>query len=133
MALRALNKAELMSPTDRQVLDNRRFVNSKITKSEELFSDAMHFKKEGDKFFTKKYLISAVDENPANLEANILLSKFYKKSKNLKAECICYKQIVIASDDVKFQKKYLKKIAKIERKIQKQKNKKSFWSELFAG
>jgi len=131
MALASLTEAEKINPTDRQVTDNKRFVNAKINKSEEFLSDAIYFKKEGDKFFTKKYLVRAVEENPANIEANKLLAKFYKKSKNLKAECACYKQIVAASDELKEQKKFLKKVTKLEKKIQKLANKQTLWQKLF--
>ena len=131
MALAALNKAEEINPTDRQTLDNKRFVKSKINKSDEFLNDAIYFKKEGDKFFTKKYLVRSIEENPANIEANKLLAKFYKKSKNLKAECACYKKIVATSDELKVQQKYLKKITKLEKKIQKAANKQSLWQKLF--
>lgn len=126
----ALSRAEIMNPKDRQIQDNLRFVKSKINKSEELLSDALYFKKEGDKFFSKKYLQSAVEENPANVDANLLLAKFYKESKDLQMECDCYKRVVSSIDDERLQKKYLKKIGKIERKILKKQNNIGFWQKL---
>lgn len=131
LALVTLNKAELLAPTDKQIQDNKNFVNYKINKSDEYLQDAIYFKKEGDKFFTKKYLMSAVEENPTNVEANILLAKFHKKAKNLQAECNCYKQIVSSSSEEKLLSKYLKKIEKLERKIQKAKKKESLWERVF--
>ncbi len=130
-ALDALNKAELLNPVDRQVLDNRIYVNKKIAKSEEYYKDAVYFKKEGDKFFSNKYLKRAVEENPSNIEANKLLAKYYRKNKNLKAECACYKQILAASIEERDIKKYTKKVAKLEKKIKRMENKESFWSRLF--
>lgn len=126
----ALCKAEVMNPRDKQVLDNLNYVKSKLNKSEEFLSDALYFKKEGDKFFTKKYLLSAVEENPANVEANLLLADFYKKSKDLQAECNCYKQVVSSIDDERLQRKYLKRIGKIERKIMKKQNRVGFWQKI---
>lgn len=131
LALATLNKAELLAPTDKQIQDNKNFVNNKINKSDEYLQDAIYFKKEGDKFFTKKYLLSAVEENPTNVEANILLAKFHKKAKNLQAECNCYKQILSSSSEEKLLSKYLKKIEKLERKIQKAQNKESLWERVF--
>ena len=131
LALDALNKAELLNPVDRQVLDNRTYVNKKISKSDEYYKDAVYFKKEGDKFFSNKYLKRAVEENPANIDANKLLAKYYKKNKNLKAECACYKQILAASTNEREIKKYTKKVIKLEKKIKRAENKQSFWSRLF--
>ena len=131
LALDALNKAELLNPMDKQVLDNRVYVNKKLTKSDEYYKDAVYFKKEGDKFFSNKYLKRAVEENPSNIEANKLLAKYYKKNKNLKAECACYKQILAASVNERDIKKYTKKVAKLEKKIKRTQNNESFWTRLF--
>ncbi len=130
-ALYALNKAELINPVDNQVLDNRVYVNKKLEKSKEYYKDAVYFKKEGDKFFSNKYLLRAVEENPSNIEANKLLAKYYKKKKNLKAECTCYKQILAASTNEREIKKYTKKVAKLEKKIKREQNNESFWTRLF--
>ena len=130
-ALDALNKAEILNPVDRQVLDNRTYVNKKVAKSDEYYKDAVYFKKEGDKFFSNKYLMRAVEENPANIEANKLLAKYYRKNKNFKAECACYKQILAASLNEREIKKYTKKVIKLEKKIKRLENKESFWSRIF--
>ena len=129
MALNALDKAEALNPDDKQVLDNKCYVNTRINKAEGYLNDAIYFKKEGDKFFMKKYLLRAVEENPANLEANKLLAKSYKKEKNLKAECACYKQVVAKTNDAKELKKYIKKISKIEKKLQN--SNRTFWQRIF--
>ena len=130
-ALDALNKAELINPVDRQVLDNRVYVNKKIAKSDEYFKDAVYFKKDGDKFFANKYLKRAVEENPSNIEANKQLAKVYKKEKNYRAECACYKQILAASTNEREIKKYTKRVLKLERKIKNIENKTGFWSRIF--
>ncbi len=130
-AIKALNKAEIINPADKQVLDNRVYVNKKIAKSNEYYKDAVYFKKEGDKFFTNKYLQRAVEENPSNVEANKLLAKFYKKNKNLKAECACYKQILAASTNERELKKYTKKVVKLEKKIKRAESGENLWMRLF--
>ena len=131
MALSAITKAETIKPDDKQISDNKAFVNAKINKSNELLNDAIYFKKEGDKFFSKKYLLQAVEENPANIEANKLLAKHYKKSKNLKAERACYKQILAASSDLKEQKRYQKKVYKLDKKLYNLNNNIPLWQRLF--
>ena len=131
MALAAITKAESLNTNDKQMLDNKAYINAKINKSNEYLEDALHFKKEGDKFFSKKYLLQSVEENPANIKANKLLAQFYKKSKNLKAERACYKQILAATSDVKDLKKYQKKVYKIDKKLYNINNNVSFWQKLF--
>ena len=131
LALAAITKAETIDADNKQLLDNKAYVNAKINKSNEYLEDALYFKKEGDKFFLKKYLLQALEENPANVEANKLLAPFYKKSKNLKAERACYKQILASSSNAKDQKKYLKKVYKIDKKLYNINNNISLWQRLF--
>ncbi len=132
----ALQNVLAKEPENIDAMNNLLFINKTIEQSNEQYKNAVHFKKERDKFFQKVYLNKSLKLNPNNIDSNLMLAKLLKKEKDIYGANKCYKVVLGASDDEKqvkkvarLSKKLDKKIAKLEakkdKKLQNQKEPKS--------
>ena len=111
----ALQNVLSKEPENAEAMNNLLFINKTIEKSNEQYKNAVHFKKEGDKFFQKVYLNKSLKLDPNNIESNLMLAKLLKKEKDIYGANNCYKNVLGASDN----EKQIKKVARLSKKLDK--------------
>ena len=124
-AKEAIQNVLSKEPENVEAMNNLMFINKTIEQSNEQYKNAVHFKKEGDKFFQKVYLNKSLKLDPNNIDSNLMLAKLLKKEKDIYGANKCYKTVLGASDDEKQIKKVAKWSKKLDKKIAKFEAKKS--------